>query len=37
MRADGAPLVGARITVERVAPLKDWMTCRAANSFVVGK
>jgi hypothetical protein len=37
LRADGAPLVGARITVQRVAPLKDWMTCLAANSFVVGE
>lgn len=37
LRADGAPLVGARITVQRVAPIKDWMTCEGANSFVVGE
>ncbi|HEX2210674.1 MAG TPA: hypothetical protein VHG93_23535 [Longimicrobium sp.] len=36
LRAEGAPLVGARITVQRVGPLKDWMTCEGANSFVVG-
>ena len=37
LRADGAPLVGARITVERTAPLKERQTCQAANSFVVGE
>lgn len=37
LRADGAPLVGARITVQRVSPLREWQTCRAANSFVVGE
>ncbi len=37
MHTDGAPLVGARITVERTALLKEWQTCQAANSFVVGE
>ena len=35
LRAAGAPLVGARITVQRVAPLKARQTCIAANSLVV--
>lgn len=35
-RADGAPLVGAHITVQRAAPPKDWQTCEGATSFVVG-
>jgi hypothetical protein len=35
LRADGAPLVGARITVQRVARPKEWQTCLGANSFVV--
>lgn len=35
--AAGAPLVGARITVQRVAPLKEWMTCEGAASFVVAE
>jgi hypothetical protein len=37
LRADGATLVGARITVQRVAPLKDWQTCLGAVSFVVAE
>jgi hypothetical protein len=36
-RGDGAPLVGARITVQRAAPAKNWQTCEGANSFVVGE
>jgi hypothetical protein len=35
LRAAGAPLVGARITVQGVAPKKEWQTCEAAKSFVV--
>jgi hypothetical protein len=35
LRAAGAPLVGARITVQRVAPLKARQTCIAANSLLV--
>ncbi|HEX6373212.1 MAG TPA: hypothetical protein VF006_30085 [Longimicrobium sp.] len=37
LRADGAPLVGARITARLSAPVPDPQTCRAANSFVVGE
>jgi hypothetical protein len=37
LRADGAPLVGARITVERAAPPREWQRCEGANSFVVGE
>ncbi|MBW3572213.1 MAG: hypothetical protein KY467_14020, partial [Gemmatimonadetes bacterium] len=37
LRADGAPLVGARITVRRIEPLKERQTCRAAATFVVGE
>ena len=37
LRADGAPLVGARITVQRFARKADPQTCRVANSFVVGE
>ncbi|HEX2080989.1 MAG TPA: hypothetical protein VHG08_25015 [Longimicrobium sp.] len=37
LRADGAPLVGARITVQRATPPKEWQTCQAAASFVVGE
>jgi hypothetical protein len=35
LRAAGAPLVGARITVQRVAPMKERQTCIAANTLVV--
>lgn len=35
LRAASAPLVGAHITVQRVAPLKARQTCIAANSLVV--
>ncbi|HYR10149.1 MAG TPA: hypothetical protein VEQ60_20415 [Longimicrobium sp.] len=37
LRADGAPLVGARITVQRIAQKADPQKCLAANSFVVGE
>ncbi|HEU0302226.1 MAG TPA: hypothetical protein VFR37_22405 [Longimicrobium sp.] len=37
LRADGAPLVGARITAHRSRPPADPQTCRAANTFVVGE
>jgi len=37
LRADGAPLVGARITVQRTAPMKEGQTCLGANSFVVNE
>lgn len=37
LRAAGAPLVGAHITVQRAAPAKEWQTCEGANSFVVGE
>jgi hypothetical protein len=37
LRADGAPLVGARITVQRVAQAKRGQTCRGAVSLVVGE
>lgn len=37
LRADGAPLVGARITVQRVAPKADPQKCLAANTIVVGE
>ncbi|HEY0016064.1 MAG TPA: hypothetical protein VGC13_07080 [Longimicrobium sp.] len=37
LRADGAPLVGARITVQRTMPLLPRQTCLGANSFVVGE
>jgi hypothetical protein len=36
LRADGAPLVGARITARPSAPVADPRTCRAVTSFVVG-
>ncbi|HEY7768522.1 hypothetical protein [Longimicrobium sp.] len=35
LRAIGAPLVGARITVQRVDPLKARQTCIAANTLLV--
>ncbi|HEU4882988.1 MAG TPA: hypothetical protein VFT45_12095 [Longimicrobium sp.] len=37
LRADGAPLVGARVTVQRVAPKADPQKCLLANSLVVGE
>lgn len=37
LRAAGAPLVGARITVQRAAKPGERQTCLAANSFVVGE
>lgn len=37
LRADGAPLVGARITVERLAKKADLKKCQAAATFVVGE
>lgn len=36
LRADGAPLVGARITARLSAPVADPQTCRAVASIVVG-
>jgi hypothetical protein len=36
LRADGAPLVGAHITVQHIARGADPQKCRAANSFVIG-
>lgn len=37
LRADDAQLVGAHITVQRIAPKADPLKCRTANSFVVGE
>jgi hypothetical protein len=37
LRADGAPLVGARITAGRPAPDTDPQKCQAAASIVVGE
>jgi hypothetical protein len=37
LSAAGAPLVGARITVQRIAPKADPQKCLAASSFVVGE
>ena len=37
LRADGAPLVGARITVQRAAKPSERQTCMGANTFVVAE
>jgi hypothetical protein len=37
LRADGAPLVGARITVQHAAKPSERQTCMGANTFVVGE
>jgi hypothetical protein len=37
LRGDGAPLVGARITVQRADPPRSRQTCEGAASFVVGE
>jgi hypothetical protein len=37
LRADGAPLVGARITVQHAAKPTERQTCMAANTFVVAE
>ena len=37
LRADGVPLVGARITAQPTVRVKDPRTCRTANSLVVAE